>query len=65
MIPKTKPSANVVADIVAGRGSGLETLHTDDDGTIFYTSGTTGYPKAVLSSQRAALHNVVSCLIRE
>ncbi|WOO76507.1 putative 4-coumarate--CoA ligase 3 [Vanrija pseudolonga] len=63
VIPKIKPSASVVADIVAGRGGGLETLHTDDDGTIFYTSGTTGYPKAVLSSQRAALHNVVSCLI--
>jgi acyl-coenzyme A synthetase/AMP-(fatty) acid ligase len=46
-------------------GEGLEDLGPDTDGTIFFTSGTTGYPKAVLSSQRAGLHNYLSSYIRE
>lgn len=46
--------------ILEGRGFGLEDQTPESDGNIFFTSGTTGYPKAVLSSQRAALHNVIS-----
>lgn len=46
--------------VLEGKGFGLEALHPDADGVIFFTSGTTGYPKAVLSSQRAALHSIVS-----
>lgn len=39
---------------------GMEALQQESDGNIFFTSGTTGYPKAVLSTQRGSLHNVVS-----
>lgn len=46
--------------VLKGTGFGLENLHPESDGVIFFTSGTTGYPKAVLSSQRAALHSIVS-----
>ncbi|BEI93520.1 uncharacterized protein CcaverHIS019_0511480 [Cutaneotrichosporon cavernicola] len=41
-------------------GKGITDLGPESDGVIFFTSGTTGYPKAVLSSQRAALHGVIS-----
>lgn len=39
---------------------GMENLQQESDGNIFFTSGTTGYPKAVLSTQRCSLHNVIS-----
>lgn len=48
--------------ILEGKGFGLENQTPESDGNIFFTSGTTGYPKAVLSSQRAALHNVISSI---
>ncbi|KAI5121730.1 hypothetical protein M0805_009023 [Coniferiporia weirii] len=35
----------------------------DDDATIFFTSGTTGLPKGVLSSQRAFLSNILNSLV--
>jgi len=54
------PSAQAMRAIVDGVGLGLENLGPDADGTIFFTSGTTGYPKAVLSDQRAALHNTIA-----
>ncbi|KAL1412055.1 hypothetical protein Q8F55_003052 [Vanrija albida] len=44
-------------------GAGLDTLGPDSDGTVFFTSGTTGYPKAVLSSQRAGLHNYLASYV--
>lgn len=47
------------------RGEGLDGLNADSDGTIFFTSGTTGYPKAVLSSQRGGLHNFLSTYVGE
>ncbi|WVN86989.1 uncharacterized protein L203_102164 [Cryptococcus depauperatus CBS 7841] len=39
---------------------GLESLGPESDGMIFYSSGTSGLSKAVLSSQRAALSNAIS-----
>lgn len=54
------PTAQQLDDIRTGNGLGLEVLNPDSDGTIFFTSGTTSKPKAVLSSQRASLHNVIS-----
>lgn len=58
-----KVSPSDAADVK--NGVGIKDIHPDSDSTIFYTSGTTGYPKAVLSSQRASLHNVISSQIRE
>jgi long-subunit acyl-CoA synthetase (AMP-forming) len=51
--------------IIDGVGFGLENQTPESDGVIFFTSGTTGYPKAVVSSQRAALHVVLSSVQRE
>lgn len=45
-------------------GKGLENLTPDSDGIIYFTSGTTGFPKAVLSTQRAGLHNYIASYIR-
>ncbi|BEJ13945.1 hypothetical protein CspHIS471_0311190 [Cutaneotrichosporon sp. HIS471] len=55
-------SAQLVNDVLQGRG-GVEQLNGDSDGIIFFTSGTTGYPKAVLSTQRAQLHVVLSGMV--
>lgn len=52
------PDAKLVQEVLNGVGS--ESLGPDSDGIIFFTSGTTGYPKAVLSTQRAQLHVVLS-----
>jgi long-chain acyl-CoA synthetase len=35
-------------------------LHTDDDATIFYTSGTTGKPKGALATHRAINTNIIT-----
>lgn len=56
--PNKKGDAQVVQGILAGEG--LSNLGHDSDGMIFFTSGTTSMPKAVLSTQLAGLHNVVS-----
>ncbi|BEJ17525.1 hypothetical protein CspHIS471_0609260 [Cutaneotrichosporon sp. HIS471] len=45
-------------EIIAGVG--LEGLNLGSPCTIYFTSGTTGYPKAVLSNQRQNLHNALS-----
>ncbi|KAL1413244.1 hypothetical protein Q8F55_000998 [Vanrija albida] len=42
---------------------GLDNLGPESDATIFFTSGTTGLPKGVLSTQRASMHSVLSNLI--
>lgn len=46
-------------------GAGITDLNPESDAVMFFTSGTTGYPKAVLSSQRAALHGCISSILRE
>ncbi|WVQ79445.1 hypothetical protein IAT38_001543 [Cryptococcus sp. DSM 104549] len=43
-------------DVLSSKG--LEQLGPESDATIFFSSGTSGFPKAVLSTQRAALSNV-------
>ncbi|KAK8849472.1 hypothetical protein IAR55_004805 [Kwoniella newhampshirensis] len=50
-----------VRDIL--RGDGLETLGPESDAVIFFSSGTSGFPKAVLSTQRMALSNLWSGLV--
>jgi len=57
---KLEMPAQSIRDVVDGKGFGIEEQHPESNGVIFFTSGTTGYPKAVVSSQRAALHSVVS-----
>lgn len=46
-------------DAVAN-GVGLERIHYESPCTIYFTSGTTGHPKAVLATQRQNLHNAYS-----
>ncbi|BEI86715.1 hypothetical protein CcaverHIS002_0700610 [Cutaneotrichosporon cavernicola] len=52
------PSKAQIDEIIAGVG--LEGINLDSPCTIYFTSGTTGYPKAVLSNQRQNLHNALS-----
>ncbi|BEJ10624.1 hypothetical protein CspHIS471_0100460 [Cutaneotrichosporon sp. HIS471] len=59
-LPEYQPSAAELRQIESGEGLGLEVMHAESEGHIFFTSGTSGMPKAVLSSQRGALHNHVS-----
>src|SRR5690349_24932246 len=35
------------------------TIDPDDDATIFYTSGTTGFPKGAQLTHRGSVHNVL------
>ncbi|WOO84097.1 Putative acyl-CoA synthetase YngI [Vanrija pseudolonga] len=44
-------------------GKGLESLGPESDATILFTSGTTSLPKAVLSTQRQALHHLITSQI--
>jgi acyl-CoA synthetase (AMP-forming)/AMP-acid ligase II len=37
------------------------TIDPDDDATIFYTSGTTGFPKGAQLTHRGSVHNVLHC----
>ncbi|KLT41561.1 acetyl-CoA synthetase-like protein [Cutaneotrichosporon oleaginosum] len=57
-VAKPNPSKAEIDEVVAGVG--LEGIGPDSPCTIYFTSGTTGYPKAVLSNQRQNLHNALS-----
>ncbi|TXT05143.1 uncharacterized protein COLE_06463 [Cutaneotrichosporon oleaginosum] len=59
-IPDFNPTATQLRQIESGEGLGLEVMTPESEGHIFFTSGTSGMPKAVLSNQRGALHNYVS-----
>lgn len=63
-IAKLPVTAAQIKDAEEGKGITSD-LGPESDAVIFFTSGTTGYPKAVLSSQRAALHGVISSVYRE
>ncbi len=63
-LEKLPVTATQIKDVEEGKGITSE-LGPESDGVIFFTSGTTGYPKAVLSSQRAALHGVISSIYRK
>nr|XP_018260501.1 long-chain fatty acid CoA ligase [Kwoniella dejecticola CBS 10117]OBR82659.1 long-chain fatty acid CoA ligase [Kwoniella dejecticola CBS 10117] len=45
------------------RGDGLEGLGPESDAVVFFSSGTSGFPKAVLSTQRMALSNLWSGMV--
>ncbi len=49
--PEEAPEALPVADI-----------DPDDDATIFYTSGTTGFPKGAQLTHRGSVHNLLHCV---
>lgn len=55
---KLNPPPGLVRDVE--NGADLGNLGPDSDGVIFFTSGTTSMPKAVLSTQEGAIHSVVS-----
>ncbi|KAG6848941.1 hypothetical protein H0H93_012583, partial [Arthromyces matolae] len=44
-------------------GAGQEEILPEDNATILFTSGTTGMPKGVLSTQRQYLTNTFNCLV--
>ncbi|WVQ75195.1 hypothetical protein IAR50_004806 [Cryptococcus sp. DSM 104548] len=52
------PNPRGVQEVIDGVG--LEDLGPESDGMIFFSSGTSGAPKAVLSTQRAALSSSVA-----
>ncbi|ODO00633.1 long-chain fatty acid CoA ligase [Cryptococcus wingfieldii CBS 7118] len=55
------PNPQGVQDILDG--GGLEELGPESDGMIFFSSGTSGVPKAVLSTQRASLSSALSGMV--
>jgi acyl-CoA synthetase (AMP-forming)/AMP-acid ligase II len=56
--PNKKGDAKVIESIVSG--ALLSNFGPESDGMVFFTSGTTSMPKAVLSTQRAGCHNFIS-----
>ena len=52
------------ADVVVGADAPADlpaaTIDPDDDATIFYTSGTTGFPKGAQLTHRGSVHNLMN-----
>ena len=60
--PSASADVPVLADLTAARRDAAlpdHAVHADDPATLFYTSGSTGHPKGVLSTHR----NVLSALL--
>ncbi|BEI94560.1 uncharacterized protein CcaverHIS019_0701320 [Cutaneotrichosporon cavernicola] len=57
-IASMSPRPETVASVKAGEG--LESLGPESDSIVFFTSGTTSLPKAVLVTQQQALHIIHS-----
>lgn len=60
--PSSSADVPVLADLTAARHDAVlpdVEVHADDPATLFYTSGSTGHPKGVLSTHR----NVLSALL--
>lgn len=52
--------ADVIDPANAPAGLPDATIDPDDDATIFYTSGTTGFPKGAQLTHRGSVHNVMN-----
>jgi len=54
--------ADVIDPSAAPAGLPDAEIHPDDDVTIFYTSGTTGFPKGAQLTHRGSVHNIMHLL---